>query len=107
MLPTFLMATFRTALGVIFFSVCAAASAQTPGIGETRPSAPEKKAPGHAAQKSPTDADRELKRCEDFSGTAHEDCLRDLRAAEGRAAAGATRRPEPPTAPPPVNPAGR
>jgi hypothetical protein len=101
------MAAFRTALGVIFFSVCATAAAQTPGIGETRPAAPERKETGSEAHKPPAEPERELKRCEEYSGTQREDCLRDLRAAEGKAAAGATRRPEPPTAPPPQNPTGR
>ena len=88
------MAAFRTLLGVIFFCFAAAPGAQTPGVGESRPSAAQKKEPPA----------HELKRCEEFSGTQREDCLRELRAAEGRAAAGATRRPEPPTAPPPYNP---
>ena len=99
------MAKFRTAIGVIFFGVCAAAAAQTPGLGDTRPMPPEKKAsPVPEAHKPATDSERELKRCDDFSGTRREDCLRDLRAAEGRAGAGGTQRPEPPTAPPPNNP---
>ena len=103
------MAKFRTAIGVIFFStVCALAAAQTPGIGETRPMPPEKKPPAETeTHKAPTEAERELKRCDDFSGTRREDCLRELRATEGRAAAGSSRRPEPPTAPPPNNPNGR
>jgi hypothetical protein len=102
------MAEFRTVIGVAFLSFCAAAFAQTPGMGDTRPMPPEKKAPpASEAQKAPADAERELKRCDDFSGTRREDCLRDLRAAEGRAGAGASQRPEPPTAPPPNNPHGR
>lgn len=99
------MAKFRTALSVIFFSVCTAAAAQTPGLGDTRAMPPEKKAPpAPQMQKSPGESGHELKRCDDYSGTRREDCLRDLRAAEGAAAAGASRRPEPPTAPPPQNP---
>ena len=104
------MAKFRTALGVIFFGVCTAATAQTPGIGDTRPMAAEKKAPpASEAHKAPAESsgERELKRCDDFAGTRREDCLRDLRAAEGRAGSGGTQRPEPPTAPPPTNPLGR
>ena len=102
------MAKFRRLWGVIFYGVCAVAAAQTPGMGETRPMPAEKKAPQDTdAHKAPTESDRELKRCDDFSGTRREDCLRELRAAEGRAAAGATRRPEPPTAPPPNNPDAR
>ena len=54
-----------------------------------------------------TETGHELKRCEDYSGPMREDCLRGLRAAEGAAGAGATQRPEPPTAPPPQNPIGR
>lgn len=93
-------------LGTLLFVACAAAAAQTPGMGDTREVPPEKKAarvPEH--RKSQTDSgSHELKRCDDYSGTMREDCLRGLRAAEGAAASGSTRRPEPPTAPPPNNP---
>lgn len=100
------MAKFRTTVSVILFGVCAAAGAQTPGMGDTREVSPEKKAPpapehGKSQMES---GGHELKRCDDYSGTRREDCLRGLRAAEGAAAAGDTQRPEPPTAPPPNNP---
>jgi hypothetical protein len=99
------MAKFRTLLGVIFYGMCAVAAAQTPGMGDTRESPPEKKAPPvPETRKSQTESGHELKRCEEYSGTMREDCLRGLRAAEGAAGAGNTRRPEPPTAPPPNNP---
>jgi hypothetical protein len=101
------MSAFRTAMAVIFFGICAPALAQTPGIGETRPVAPEpqeKKSAAADAAKPQTDAQRALKRCDELSGTLREDCLRENRAAAGEAGAGATRRPEPPTAPPPQNP---
>lgn len=99
------MVKFRTTLGAICCSVCAIAAAQTPGIGDTREAPPEKKAPPVSeTHKSQTESGHELKRCEEYTGTLREDCLRGLRAAEGAAAAGNTRRPEPPTAPPPQNP---
>jgi hypothetical protein len=99
------MAKFRTAMSVIFFGVCTAAAAQTPGLGDTRTLPPEKKAPpATESSRTPPESGHELKRCDDYSGTMREDCLRELRAAEGAAAAGASRRPVPPTAPPPQNP---
>jgi hypothetical protein len=103
------MAKFRTMASVVFvFGVCSIAAAQTPGMGDTREVPPEKKAPPASEhRKSQTESGHELKRCEDYSGTMREDCLRGLRAAEGAAGAGATQRPEPPTAPPPQNPIGR
>ena len=89
----------RIALAVIFFS-CAAAWAQTPGLGETRPSAPEPEK--QQRDKPKAEAPR---RCAELSGTAREDCLREEKTVSGESAAtGATRRPEPPTAPPPQNP---
>jgi hypothetical protein len=99
------MAKFRRTVGAICFSVGAIAAAQTPGMGDTREAPPEKKAPPVSeTHKSQTQSGHELKRCEEYTGTMREDCLRGLRAAEGAAAAGNTRRPEPPTAPPPQNP---
>jgi hypothetical protein len=99
------MAIFRTLAGVIFFGFGAIAAAQTPGMGDTREAPPEKKsAPVPETRGSPPESGHELKRCEEYSGTRREDCLRGLRAAEGAAGAGNTRRPEPPTAPPPQNP---
>ena len=87
-----------------------AAFAQTPGLGETRPvdpaardeaSADVKKppAPPAAPERSQSDSDRALSRCTELSGTARDDCVRDE-----HAAAGTTRRAEPPSAPPPQNP---
>lgn len=97
----------RTLAALVLCGFCLAAAAQTPGIGETRPLPQEQKAPpGGETTKPPADSDRNLKRCDGFSGTLREDCLREQRAADG-AAAGASRRPEPPTAPPPTNPTGR
>ena len=99
------MAEFRTTVGVILLVVCAAAGAQTPGMGDTREVPPEKKAPPPPEhRKAQTESGHELKRCDDYAGTMREDCLRNLRNAEGAAAAGDTQRPEPPTAPPPNNP---
>lgn len=95
-------------LGLIFCGVSAMAAAQTPGMGDTREMPPEKKAPpAPEHRKAETESGHELKRCEGYSGTMREDCLRALRSAEGAAAAGNTQRPEPPTAPPPQNPRGR
>lgn len=105
------MSRSRIALAVIFSVLYAAAFAQTPGAGETRPlPRDDRKVPATEAQKPPTpepEAERELKRCEDFNGTLRDDCIRESRAAEGKPATGATQRPEPPTAPPPNNPIGR
>jgi len=98
----------RTLAAVIVSGFYAAALAQTPGMGETRPVPDERKAPPGAETTKPrAEPSRELKRCEEFSGTLREDCLREQRATDGAAGAGATRRPEPPTAPPPTNPLGR
>ena len=105
MLRMSVMTKFRTMCGVVFYSFCAVAAAQTPGMGDTREATPDKKAPPVSEpHKSETESGHEIKRCEEYSGTLREDCLRGLRAAEGAAAAGSTRRPEPPTAPPPQNP---
>lgn len=103
------MDALRTAIAVIFFGICAPALAQTPGMGETRPMAPapeEKKAAEPDAQKRHADPGHALKRCDELSGTLREDCLREQRpmGAGAGGEAGATRRPEPPTAPPPQNP---
>lgn len=100
------------ALAVIFLG--GAALAQTPGLGETRPSVPgarDGSAPSDGAikggsvkeaalEKSQSDSDRALSRCNELWGSLREDCLRQERSA----GAGATRAPEPPTAPPPQNP---
>ena len=88
-----------------------AAFAQTPGLGETRPVDPAARdestidvkkpaAPPAASERSQSDNERAPSRCADLSGTARDDCLRDERSP----GAGATRRAEPPSAPPPQNP---
>lgn len=89
----------RTLIAVIFFS-CSAAWAQLPGLGETRPRPPEPEKQQEKAklERPPQGGGR----CDDLSGQAREDCLREEK--NPNAAAGATRRPEPPTAPPPQNP---
>jgi len=83
------------------------AFAQPPGLGETRPVDPAAREEASADIKKPaaperaqSDSDRAPSRCAELAGTARDDCLRGERAA----AAGATRRAEPPTAPPPQNP---
>jgi hypothetical protein len=86
-----------------------AAFAQTPGMGETRPAPPpavgdttENTMPAlpGASEKSRSESDPAINRCNDLTGAAREDCVRK----EHAASAGATRRPEPPSAPPPQNP---
>ena len=86
-----------------------AAFAQTPGMGETRPAPPpaagdttEKSMPAlpPAPEKSRSESDAAIIRCNDLTGAARDDCVRK----EHAASAGATRRPEPPSAPPPQNP---
>ena len=93
----------RAVIAVIFFS-CSAAWAQLPGLGETRPRPPEPEKQQEKAklERPPQGGGR----CNDLSGPAREDCLREEKSSSGgeNAAAGATRRPEPPTAPPPQNP---
>ncbi|HUQ73142.1 MAG TPA: hypothetical protein VM183_00345 [Burkholderiales bacterium] len=100
------MRAFPTVLAAIFLAA-SSALAQTPGIGETRP-APDRKTGAPDAQKPEPGAERALKRCSEIAGTVREDCLREERDATGaavnEAATGGTRRPEPPTAPPPQNP---
>jgi hypothetical protein len=85
----------------------ATAAAQTPGLGETRPAdpAPREQTPAPQNKATPLPpqdkarSDRDLGRCRELAGTARAECLR-----EDRAASGATRRDEPPSAPPPQNP---
>ena len=92
---------------IIAIFASATAAAQTPGLGETRPADPapreETRAPDNKATPPlPEDqarSDRDLSRCRELADTARADCLR-----EQRAASGATRRDEPPSAPPPQNP---
>ena len=94
----------RTLFAVIFFG-CTAAWAQMPGLGETRPRAPDPEKQ-QEEKASKTEAPRSATRCSELSGPAREDCLREEKSVSGEnaGAAGATRRPEPPTAPPPQNP---
>jgi hypothetical protein len=83
---------------------CSAVSAQTPGVGETRP-AP---APSGGAEKKDelpkpaAESDRALARCQELAAEARDECMRKER--ERSAAAGADNPPGPPTAPPPQNP---
>src|SRR2546423_7784093 len=92
----------------IFAVLCSSlAFAQTPGLGDTRPAPPSGRddAPpalgdsrepraSHTPSR-PTDSDSTLVRCQELTGAAREDCLREERSAAG----GETRRAEPPTAP--------
>jgi len=93
----------RTLFVVIFFG-CTAAWGQAPGLGETRPRAPEPEK--RQEEKSKVESPRSGTRCSELSGPPREDCLREEKSVSGENAApgGATRRPEPPTAPPPQNP---
>ena len=103
---------------LIAFLLSGAALAQTPGVGETRPTVPgardgsgpadsairggsvKEREPAAEAAKPQADSDRAISRCNELSGTLREDCLRQ----ERNAAAGGTRPSEPATAPPPQNP---
>jgi len=94
--------------------------AQTPGVGDTRPTVPgardgsapadgalkggsiEKSGPAVDATKPLSEPDSAIARCHDLTGSLRDDCLRDER--NRSAGAGATRAPEPATAPPPQNP---
>jgi hypothetical protein len=97
-----------TVIAAIVLGVLTPALAQTPGIGETRPSAADKKSGAPDAQKPEPDAEPTLKPCAEVAAPLREDCLRGERdragAAQSEAGTGSTRRPEPPTAPPPQNP---
>jgi hypothetical protein len=106
----------RFAVALITLAVSGVTSAQTPGMDATRPAAPgaEEAAPADAPlmkERKPLDSsapkaetDHTLARCHEVEGKAREDCVREERAAAGSAAVGATRRAEPPTAPPAQNP---
>lgn len=85
------------------------ALAQTPGLGETRPipdaDAAKQEPQGKESEAAPprrenSQTDAALGRCKELFGEPREQCLRE----ERNAAAGATRRAEPPSAPPPQNP---
>ena len=105
------MKTFFALLSAL--TACAA-FAQTPGIGETRPTPPsldeqrgpvgggtgKEAAPAVDAEKAHSRSDRAINRCEKMDEAQRERCLRE----EGRSAAGGTRHAEPATAPPPQNP---
>jgi len=111
-----MMSALRIALLALFLS--GAAFAQTPGMGETRPTVPGSRDGGTPADgaikggsvkerdpaiepgKREADSDRAISRCNELSGTLREDCLRQ----ERNAGAGGTRPSEPATAPPPQNP---
>jgi hypothetical protein len=112
----------RTFIAVILFTFCGAAAAQTPGVGDTRPTVPgardgsgpadgaikggsiEKPGPAIDATRPlpQSEADSAVARCHDLSGSLRDDCLRQER--ERSAGAGASRAAEPATAPPPQNP---
>ena len=81
-----------------------AAFAQTPGIGDTRPTPPsldEQRGPvGAGTGKEPAPVTKQVSRCDKVADAQREQCLRD----ERNAASGDTRRAEPATAPPPQNP---
>jgi hypothetical protein len=110
------MTAFRVALLALFLT--GTALAQTPGMGETRPTVPgsrdgsgpadgaikggsvKEREPAVETGKPQADSDRAISRCNELSGTLREDCLRQ----ERNAGAGGTRPSEPATAPPPQNP---
>lgn len=91
-----------------------AAYAQTPGMGETRPTPPaidetrgpvgggtgKEPSPDTPHEKRHSTSDREISRCDRLSNEARTQCLREERSA----AAGGSRRGEPATSTPPQNP---
>ncbi len=91
----------------LFFTallLSSAAFAQTPGIGETRPTPPsldEQRGPvGAGTGKEPAPITKQVSRCDKVADALREQCLRE----ERNAATGGTQRTEPATAPPPQNP---
>ena len=100
------------AAAILALAFSSLALAQTPGLGDTRPAPPsgrddappalgDSKEPRAApGAPRPIESDRTLARCQELTGAARDDCLREERSAAG----GETRRAEPPTAPPPQNP---
>ena len=110
------MSAIRIVLVAFFLS--GTAFAQTPGMGETRPTVPgsrdgaapadgaikggavKERDPAVESGKREAGSDRAISRCNELSGTLREDCLRE----ERNAGAGGTRPSEPATAPPPQNP---
>ena len=111
-----MISALRIALLALFLS--GAAFAQTPGMGETRPTVPgsrdgsgpadgaikggavKEREPALETEKPQAESDRAISRCNELLGTLREDCLRQDR----NAGAGGTRPSEPATAPPPQNP---
>jgi hypothetical protein len=93
-----------TRLFFIGLLLSSAAFAQTPGIGDTRPTPPsldEQRGPvGAGTGKEPAPVSKQVSRCDKVADAQREQCLRD----ERNAASGDTRRAEPATAPPPQNP---
>jgi len=81
------MSALRIALAALFLS--GAALAQTPGMGETRPTVPgaikgdsvKQREPVVEPGKRAADSDRAISRCNELSGTLREDCLRQERRA--------------------------
>lgn len=110
----------KTLLTVMAFTLSIPLFAQTPGVGDTRPTVPgardgsgpadgaikggsmEKSGPAVEATRPQAESDSAIARCHDLTGSLREDCLRDER--NRNAGAGASRPPEPATAPPPQNP---
>lgn len=106
------MIAIRFAFAAMLLS--SAAFAQTPGMGETRPTPPsldEQRGPvgaGTQAEPAPqvspgtpnTASDREISRCEKLANELRAQCLREERSA----ASGSSQRPEPATSTPPQNP---
>ena len=104
----------KTFFALLWTLTACAAFAQTPGIGETRPTPPsvdehrgpvgggtgKVPSPDVDAEKAHSRSDRAINRCEKMDEAQREQCLRE----EGRSAAGGTQHAEPATAPPPQNP---
>ena len=101
----------RTVVSIVTLLASSAAFAQQPGLGDTRPVDPAARdeasaeirkppAPPSAPERAQSDNDRASSRCAELADTARDECLREERSAS----AGATRRAEPPSAPPPQNP---
>ncbi len=101
-------------IGISALLLSSAAYAQTPGIGETRPTPPsldeqrgpvgsgtgKEPAPEVTPEKRHSASDREMSRCDKLSQEQRATCLRE----ERDAAAGSSRRAEPATSTPPQNP---
>ena len=104
----------KTIFALLSALTACAAFAQTPGMGDTRPTPPsldeqrgpvgagtqKETAPDVGAEKAHSRSDRSINRCEKMDDAQREQCLRE----EGRSAAGGTQHAEPATAPPPQNP---